>query len=378
MNKNKRLLIIGSGFSKYVSEQIDITPKMPVTNEIIKIGENLNLLDDSKYGEFKKYYDEIVKKHQKRLEKDGEININLESVYDSIMFSKVTNNKVKVGDQEFDPQVLEIQIIEFIKDVLTTLDKKYHIDDKDKSGSSENRGHLTRYIRALFKEELFKFDNVISFNWDTILDNTLRAIEIFEGNIADIPHNYSLPNAYYFNRAHVAPNIIYHYVKDGKFLKMHGSIGWKMCPCCGNVYVKTDSDDYERDTCHEDLTPLNVLLLAPNSLKDYSMKTFVYLWNEAYQKILEANEIVIFGYSLPENDFKSNDLFYRARLQSNIDDLKLTVYNKYDEKADDDRKDLDSLLERLSKAFILPRKNIDYKSVNSIEVVEETKLAGVK
>lgn len=122
-----------------------------------------------------------------------------------------------------------------------------------------------------------------------------------------------------------------------KLLKIHGSLNWKYCNCCGQVgltpwqhgiNLKTDSFDSffesEITTCPFDNNRLSSLIQVPTHLKTNTNFIFNKLYDEAGFTVRSAKTLVIIGYSFPEAD-----VHIRAMIKRNFNpENKIIVVNK--------------------------------------------------
>ncbi len=105
--------------------------------------------------------------------------------------------------------------------------------------------------------------------------------------------------------------------EEGFFIKAHGSIDWFYCSneAC-RVYRKVfiiDKLENEQHCsyCHEQL---DNLIIPPVLNKGYRKYPLIRtLWNLASKEISVADEIVIWGYSMPPTDFYASWLLRQAR-----------------------------------------------------------------
>jgi NAD-dependent SIR2 family protein deacetylase len=122
-----------------------------------------------------------------------------------------------------------------------------------------------------------------------------------------------------------------------KLIKIHGSLNWKYCDCCGQVgltpwqhriNLKTDSFEsfFESDitTCPFDQNKLSSLIQVPTHLKTNTNFIFNKLYDEAGYTLRSAKTLVIVGYSFPEAD-----VHIRAMIKRNFNPKsQIIVINK--------------------------------------------------
>ncbi|MCW7479400.1 SIR2 family protein [Leptospira bandrabouensis] len=171
-----------------------------------------------------------------------------------------------------------------------------------------------------FTNLLSEKDSIITFNWDTLLDITLknqkkpqysRYKEEFTANYEQDPNE-----EFYFKSPY---NLNSNYDLKGNLLKMHGSIDWY---CCKNNYCKIANKIFILDTtestypykcgeCHE---PVYVMIIPPVLNKSYNTFPVIRkIWNLAARDIEITNHLIIWGYSLPPTDFYSEWLIRQIR-----------------------------------------------------------------
>lgn len=144
-----------------------------------------------------------------------------------------------------------------------------------------------------------------------------------------------------------------------KLIKIHGSLNWKYCNCCGQVgltpwqhriNLKTDSFEsfYESEitTCPFDNNKLSSLIQVPSHIKTNYNFIFNKLYDEAGYTIRGAKKLVFIGYSFPEAD-----VHIRALIKRNFNpENEIIVVNK------STAKDLIYRYESLAK-------NVDYNEM---------------
>ena len=116
--------------------------------------------------------------------------------------------------------------------------------------------------------------------------------------------------------------------EGGIFLKLHGSIDWfyclnKGCRAYQKVFPMTDpSKDY---FCSECYSSLQRLIVPPTLNKQFDKySTVQVIWHSAGNEIKVANELIVWGYSLPPTDFYASWLLRQARVAPL---KKLTIIN---------------------------------------------------
>lgn len=130
-----------------------------------------------------------------------------------------------------------------------------------------------------------------------------------------------------------------------KIVKLHGSLNWKYCPCCGQVLLTPWDSRIDLDrggftlyrppegkipgSSHEYLCPLDssrfeTLIVPPSHVKELQHPIISRLRGEAAQELRSAHMVVFVGYSFPEADVHLKALF-----RKNIpDSSRIVVVNR--------------------------------------------------
>ncbi|MCK4593752.1 hypothetical protein KAU45_04570 [bacterium] len=171
-----------------------------------------------------------------------------------------------------------------------------------------NQKHKCAYDR-IAKEINHEKDFIITFNYDTILERKLKELVKFEDS------NYYMTEA-------PQPNRQYYY-------KPHKSINWFQCDECGNLFIDWEYRQLpgnrvftsgfqilETPCCGHDTA--NPVLVMPSSHK-HDDEIWRYGWkidDNEMQQIEEclnhADEVIISGYSLPQQDTYFNDVLFNS------------------------------------------------------------------
>lgn len=108
----------------------------------------------------------------------------------------------------------------------------------------------------------------------------------------------------------------------GNLLKIHGSLNWSYCPSCNrlDLGVSESGKTYkmleelykanpleERYSCHGFPCPscstfVEPILITPTQLKDYRNPQVAKVWTLAEHALRSAQQAIIIGYSLPDDD----------------------------------------------------------------------------
>ena len=204
---------------------------------------------------------------------------------------------------------------------------------------STKNGEYDKLIRFISEA-----DTIITYNWDILLDIIFgREYELqkkafeYSGAIRGFANNNGVKKskeeaAYRYStflqnytalgegtlgRLAVKQPYDQWDVKKGYFIKAHGSIDWLYCSneACREYrkvlpVLKPDSSLY-CSACHE---PLDCLIIPPVLNKGYRNYPLIrVLWNLATIELAHADELVVWGYSLPPTDFYAKWLLRQAR-----------------------------------------------------------------
>jgi hypothetical protein len=175
-------------------------------------------------------------------------------------------------------------------------------------------------------------DTVITFNWDILLDDIFGRKEI-------LPKSNEDPC---LNKPEGERQQYYNFVSDlsgiaearmdritgsqpytkwegnkGYYLKLHGSVDWFFCEneaCRASYEVYPLRNPLVRPFCGECHEQMAGLIIPPTLNKTYRKYPLIRtLWNIAEKEISIADEIIIWGYSLPPTDFHASWLLRQAR-----------------------------------------------------------------
>ncbi|MEW6740252.1 MAG: hypothetical protein ACOYU2_10795 [Nitrospirota bacterium] len=300
LNNSKRIFILGAGSS------ISHDDSFPSINVFFSKAKELGIDVKKEHPELHKY----ILKNFGIDTNSAKDKINIEIVFTSLEIDIERT-------QEASLQTIRLQILKLIQSVLIKLIEK--IRDKESDLSQ-------------FAKRLDPKDTVITFNWDVLLDNILSREKFLRWayNYKDEDISKDIPNIYHtfiarlsgFGRGLISeialkPPYTAWDNKNGYFLKLHGSIDWvfcnnDLCRAFGEgLPVKEIGDEYYCASCHEMMHPL---LIPPVLNKQYRKYHLIRrIWNTAFKEVETANEIIIWGYSLPETDFYSAWLLRNAR-----------------------------------------------------------------
>lgn len=194
--------------------------------------------------------------------------------------------------------------------------KILHYAISSRTKSSSNFRIFWEKIRANRKEVA-----VITTNYDTLIDEAFDTIynEYLIDYCIDLiniryPKNIK-PFDWWINPTKPVTQYGEPIPIRTKLIKIHGSLNWKYCNCCGQVgltpwqhLINLQTDSYESfsaseiNTCPFDGNRLSSLIQVPSHLKATNNFIFNKLYEEAGYTIRNAKKLVFIGYSFPEAD----------------------------------------------------------------------------
>ncbi len=296
----KRVFIFGAGSSISHSNG-----KFPDINSFFKVMRQLGI-DKLKEFENLREYIKQVRGIDIRIEEE----VNIEEIF---TYLEIEMQIEKAYSPEL--QILRRDLLLLIQELLTKLEE--NIGD-----SIGDYHHLV--------ENLKESDTVVNFNWDLLFDNILgRKDLLLFGRYVTTKYISKFYKRFTDWAAsivgEVAPQPPYHswaehpYVTDegGFYLKMHGSIDWFYCSNEGcRSFQKLFPIDLQTlaPRCTECLEPVELLIIPPVSNKPIRQHpTTRKIWNVARNELRAADELIIWGYSLPPTDYFSSWLLWQAR-----------------------------------------------------------------
>lgn len=247
-----------------------------------------------------------------------------------------------------------------IRTLKSNFTKVLHYIISSKTGQSD-------YFRMFWERIKFnrKEIGVITTNYDTLIDEAFDSIysEYLIDYCVDLI-NFRYPNDitpfdWWVDPKQPVTQFGEEKPIRTKLIKIHGSLNWKYCNCCGQVgltpwahkiNLKTDTFESffegEITTCPFDKNRLSSLIQVPTHLKTNTNFILNKLYDEAGYTIRGAKRLVIIGYSFPEAD-----VHIRALIKRNFNpDNEIIVVNR------SSAKDLIYRYESLSK-------NVNYQEM---------------
>jgi NAD-dependent SIR2 family protein deacetylase len=162
-------------------------------------------------------------------------------------------------------------------------------------------------------------DSLITFNWDTLIDQALErskkavAKNLLKTLMQSVIVNHTPRTEDWDSRVRQ--------LHSGRFIKLHGAINLTQCTnqkCFRheNPYVwKTSEETPAHWVCDECGSPTEEMILAPHGAKTYSSgRFFQQQANLAAEKLSIAQRIVIIGYSFPVFDIEARSMLRCSRI----------------------------------------------------------------
>jgi len=154
------------------------------------------------------------------------------------------------------------------------------------------------FIKKVLKDKLPEDITTFSFNFDLLLH------EDYDCNIS---FDYHMP----FDWVEPVRDQVYRKGKVFPLLKLNGSLDWGICQCCGQIHLyfhHMKEDFYDKQECKRDGCKGNVspFIIIPHQQGNGKLKG---LWSKAQEALREAHKITVIGYSFPDYDTVTRELF---------------------------------------------------------------------
>jgi hypothetical protein len=317
MNQKKTVYILGAGSS--ISHSNGLFPN--INNIFIKAIE-LNITTTTK-GKLKRTYTSLNNYLK------SWFGISLDNTVDQLDFEKVfTFIELENEKNPVDFGLPRKQLIEILLQVIIRL--KDRIQNNETPDYQQFRGNLDRY------------DSIITFNWDILLDDYLGRLKYIsswtneqekdslESKNTELleKRNYAYGDfidSFYLNNYYESSRLSRLRSQEGFFLKLHGSVDWKMCknPFCEKhnhpFPVLFPLKNRECDYC---LEKTEILIVPPVLQKAVNQSPLIRTqWNIAEKEITRADKIVIWGYSLPPTDFHAEWLLRKCGKNKQLSEI---------------------------------------------------------
>lgn len=199
-------------------------------------------------------------------------------------------------------------------------------------------------------------DSVISFNYDLLMDWEMRA----RANVQGGQHYLRFFSALFRENEPPYKDIFEHSLRQGMFLKMHGSLNWKQCtndkcPESSRIDLTEGMQEsldraigiHQADESCRRCGGETISFLVPPLLRKPVGENWILrsTWGLARYRLSLANAVVIVGYSAPASDFYAKWL-----LQSTVgvrEDCQVFVVNPANAEDSPTHKDFASRMEAI-------------------------------
>lgn len=296
---SKRIYILGAGSSIGHSKGV-----FPSITGFFKAAKQLNMSLQDEFGRVSNYAKKVT----------GRNLVKEASDFDIEAFFTLIEIEL---EKKSSPELLAIrdQLLKLIQGVLIGLDRSI----------ANVKGDYQDFVLSLEQS-----DTIITFNWDLLLDNALNRERILAAKYKKIDDKEALKDRYWqfiFHLSALGEMTMKHIAVDapyqewdtdvGYYLKAHGSIDWFYC---SNEYCRAlrkvfpllkPAKKYSCSECHESLSSLIIPPVVNKGYRQYPLIRRI--WNVATKELSVANELIIWGYSLPDTDFYAKWLLSQAR-----------------------------------------------------------------
>jgi hypothetical protein len=169
---------------------------------------------------------------------------------------------------------------------------------------------------ALVRKVLQPRDNIISFNYDCVIDYALKKCGSGKWNAR---YGYGLDlglgRQNLTGDSHWNPTTPIRKKDTLKLFKLHGSLHFQI------TGTKKDKVNLKQRPYTRQRGNLKFSIIPPEWNKAYDKGFFAGLWKRAATAIKQAEHIVMIGYSLPETDLHSNALFRTCMVSGKLKSL---------------------------------------------------------
>ena len=190
------------------------------------------------------------------------------------------------------------------------------------------------YLRRAFKE-LQPGDSVLTLNWDTLAERTLAEDDRWQPG-----DGYGFPVTLQVRDIHGNRTELPDCCKlstQVRVLKLHGSVGWRLQhgPPYLDSHQLLDGFPFHcagspiklRDARAPDAEVDSTAMAYPSYLKRIPMDTLLPIWVAATDAILRANQVDVWGYSLPEDDAAMRSLLLPLRLRVAAGECRVHIHD---------------------------------------------------
>lgn len=186
-------------------------------------------------------------------------------------------------------------------------------------------------------------NRIISFNYDYLMDKALKSKSLVNTLGYGVNFDWEFSSSG-FQRVKENEPIGW---ERCRLYKLHGSMDWWRCGECNSLVNIVNARDFTRIlesrlklrddkqfvclNCNtESFAPF---LIPPLLMKNYVETEWRHIWKNAKRAVVEANKILIWGYSLPTTDFEAEYLFRDAMVSrenlgnSQLGELDLVIHD---------------------------------------------------
>ncbi len=159
------------------------------------------------------------------------------------------------------------------------------------------------YFEDFAQTHIHEGDAIITFNYDCLLERVLHALGL-----------WTIEDGYGFPRTLTNSSLEQPEGKSPcKVLKLHGSVGWVSSVINFDFFVQEEPLAFvgypeARDSAYKKFGGRRATIL-PSYVKVLATYPLPQLWREAAERLREASEITIIGYSMPAADSAAWTLF---------------------------------------------------------------------
>lgn len=168
--------------------------------------------------------------------------------------------------------------------------------------------------------------DVVTFNYDTLVEARFDALQIIDGPSMSRPFNHRdlgpqlLPEAGVVDGGYAGP------IRSFNYMKLHGSIHWYWDPMTRSADSMVDvglparwpHNPNDRSWQPADLVPgRQPVIIPPTTSKTafFNNPVIRHLWRKAFEAVLAADRLILIGYSLPTYDLLVGSLLDDAAHQ---------------------------------------------------------------
>ncbi len=284
--KYKRTYILGSGFSKSVSQS------MPTLKELTQ---ELLLINDKKnYYELTNFIHRLLE-----LSRGNEEVTTIEKITSIIISKGLFYNT----EERIYYNTLKHQLLRWIFE---------RIEADSPQVDEGKRKNLIRFFeKSSFRDEQAL---ILSFNYDLLLERLLK-----KGTGEEWFFDYMIRLNTYLGQPNVAPGDQSHVFE---YLKLHGSLNWFTVPGAdrndlGNVYL-VEENDPSRHLIHNKDIPVYIPMAFAKT-EFFIGSLYNVLWNIGRRCLEETEEIIFIGYGFPQTDI--DNLYFFLNFKSKISDI---------------------------------------------------------